>query len=150
MKNTRAIYQKLREVKYFHLVRLYKQLLRKVPENCQYNYRYVISKDGDTIQLCLLHQPNIDLSSGVHPHLIDVCNNPHHSVNCNGFVLKYDKEGIKKFFEEELSNRPLKEKKYPDICALEWVLDQTSKVPEPSLVRKIMIKIKNSFKGKST
>jgi hypothetical protein len=129
MKNARAVYQKLREVKYFHVVDLYKKYTRRIPENCRYNYPYIITGEYEIpieIRLCLLHQPNLDLKTKVIPHLVDVCQEPKHCVNCNGFVARYQKEDIKRLFEEELKNRDLKEKRYPDICALEWVLDQST------------------------
>ena len=46
MKNTRAVYQKLREIKYYHLVQLYKRYLKKLPENCKYNCPYRFSSNG--------------------------------------------------------------------------------------------------------
>jgi hypothetical protein len=142
MKNVRAIYQKLREVKYYHLVEIYKQYSKRIPTNCKYNYQYVIG-DNETrngcpdcgapirIGLCLLHQPNLDLKTKVIPHLVDVCQEPRHCINCNGFIARYGKEDIKKIFEEELKNMTIKRIKYPDICALEWVLEQSIVGPPP-------------------
>ena len=46
MKNTRAVYQKLREIKYYHLVLLYKRYLKRLPENCKYNCPYRFSSNG--------------------------------------------------------------------------------------------------------
>jgi hypothetical protein len=127
MKTIRDVYQKLREVKYHHLVKLYKRYLKKSPENCKYNYKYEFISDGQVreIRLCLLHQPNLDLKSGVFPHLVDVCELPKHSVNCDAFIPKYSKDDIKNKFEEILKENALREKLYPDICALEWVLEKS-------------------------
>lgn len=124
MKNVRSVYQKLREVKYHHLTRLYKKYLKKTSQNCKYNYTYKITEKHE-IGLCLLHQPEVDLSKGIYPNLIDVCYLPEHCINCNAFINKYSKEDIKKIFEEELQDQKIKSKKYPDICALEWVLEQS-------------------------
>lgn len=128
MRNTREIFLKLREVKYHYLIKLYKQLLKKIPSNCKYNYPYKFTTDNGKeveIRLCLLHQPNTDLSSGIFPHLIDVCQEPHHCVNCNAFIFRHTKESIKKDLEDELigSDPKTKAQKYPDICALEWVME---------------------------
>lgn len=127
MRNTRAIYQKLREVKYLHLTKLYKKYLKKTPENCTYNRSYKFMSDGSEheIRLCMLHQPELKIEAGVYPHLIDVCQELNHCINCNAFVLKYSKEDIKKLLEEEYNDKKLKERKYPDVCALEWVLEQS-------------------------
>ena len=122
MKNVRQVFEKLREAKYHHLVDLYKQYLKKVPNNCLYNKPYKVS-DELTMRLCLLHQPE-DLSSNVYPHLVEVCQEPKHCSNCNAFILKYSKEDIKNIFNEELKNKKIREEKYPDICALEWTLEK--------------------------
>jgi hypothetical protein len=58
-----------------------------------------------------------------------------HCQNCNAFLLKYNKDNVKRLFDEELNNKNLKEKKYPDICALEWVLEQP--VSDISWIQKI-------------
>lgn len=146
MKSARIVAQKLREVKYHHLVVFYKKLLKRNPENCLYNHPYRFISDSETheIRLCLLHQPNLDLDSGVFPHLIDVCQEVKQCINCNGFILKYNKDSVKKLFEEELKNKGLKEKKYPDICALEWVLEQSTLNPLP-LLHRILYSIKKVF-----
>jgi len=150
MKNTRAVYQKLREIKYYHLVLLYKRYLKRLPENCKYNCPYRFSSNGGTeteIRLCLLHQPHTDLKAGVFPHLIDLCQETKDCINCNAFILRHTKESVKNIFEMELSNRKIKEEKYPDICALDWVLGEPSfKIKPLSFFRKIFISIKYRIK----
>lgn len=135
MKGHGAVYRKLREVKYRHLVALYKKYLAKTPENCRYNYRYRFISDEEEreIRLCLIHQENIDSLEGVNLSLVDVCEKIHHCSRCNGFVPRYTKDDIKEVFDRELSDRSIREKKYPDICALEWVLEKS--VPGPFLIR---------------
>lgn len=134
VRNVREIYIKLREVKHFHLVKLYKKFLKKIPSNCKYNYPYKFSIDNKDVEirLCLLHQPSLDLKSGITPHLIDLCQEPVHCINCNAFLFKHTKESIKKDFEEELKDQKIKTEKYPDVCALEWVLEY---VPEDAPVQ---------------
>jgi hypothetical protein len=147
MRNPGATYRKLREVKYFHLVVLYKKLSKRIPCNCRYNYCYKFIGDGGVekeIRLCLLHQDNLDLKNGVIPHLVDVCEEQHHIRNCNGFVLKHTKDTIKNIFEEELGNKNIKEKKYPDICALEWVLERSAVgLPPFTWIQELFYKLKN-------
>jgi hypothetical protein len=139
MRSSRDVYQKLREVKFHHLIRLYKKHLRKIPLNCRYNYIYKFQGEDDKsieIQLCLLHQPEVDLKSGIFPHLIDVCQEPKHCVNCNAFALRHTKESIKQIFELELKNQKIKQEKYSDVCALEWVLNSTE-IPPVGWLRKL-------------
>ena len=143
MKNVRTVYQKLREVKYVHLLKLYKYYLKRIPENCRYNYKYTFYSDGKEkeIRLCLLHQENIDLKKGVFPHLIDVCEELEGCKNCNAFIIKYSKEDVKKIFIQQLKDR-----KYPDICSLEWVLDQgNSEIPVIGIFSKIFLFIKRKI-----
>lgn len=142
MRNVRAVYQKFKEVKHVHLVKLYKKYLRRVPENCIYNFEYFISNKA-SIRLCLLHQPEVDLKKGVFPHLVDVCQDAHHCNICNAFIPKYTKKEIQEYFEQILQNRKFKEKEYPDICALEWVLEKSVLgIPPFNLIQKIWFFIK--------
>jgi hypothetical protein len=152
MKSPRDVYQKLREVKYHHLIRLYKKFLKKIPDNCRYNVAYKFPSDKNTIELrlCLLHQPNLDLKAGIFPHLVDVCQEPAHCVNCNAFVLKHTKESIKTLLEEELKDQNIKQEKYADVCALEWVLEQSIiGIPPFIWIQKIYYQMKRyASKGK--
>jgi hypothetical protein len=83
-----------------------------------------------SISLCLLHQPNLNLKSGIFPHLVDICQEPKHCINCNAFVLKHTKESIKENLEKQLLDQKIKAANFPDICALEWVLEKS---PETSI-----------------
>lgn len=128
MRSVRAVYKKLKEVKYRHLALHYKTYFKRYPTKCRYNRGYsFIGEDGNNheIRLCLLHQPNLDIRSGVFPHLVDVCQEMNHCRNCDAFTFLLSEEDIKKSFEEELKDHKIKMKKYPDICALEWVLEQS-------------------------
>ena len=151
MKSVREIYQKLREVKYHHLLKLYKKYLKKVPANCRYNYPYTINpgtKGSGTIRLCLLHQPDIDLTTGIFPHLVDICQESEHCISCNAFILRHTKDSIKNDFEEVLKNQKIKADIYPDICALEWALEKSVLETAPfPLLKKVYLNIKNMIKG---
>jgi hypothetical protein len=149
MRSPREVYQKLREVKFRYLIKLYKKYLRKIPENCRYNYVYKFEGENEKtveIQLCLLHQPEVDMKAGVFPNLIDVCQEPKHCVNCNAFIFRHTKNSIKQIFELELTNQKVKQEKYPDICALEWVLGSTE-IPPLSWIRKFLLKFKEDFRS---
>ena len=147
MRTAGAIYRKLKEAKFRHWAVLYKQLSKKGPENCKYNYGYQFrGSDGKIyeIKLCMLHQENIDLKTGIHPHLIDVCQADHDCKECNAFINRYSKEEIKQIFLDELNTKKIKETKYPDICALEWVLERyVEGVPPISTLQALYFRIKN-------
>jgi len=127
MKGPGTVYRKLREVKYKHLTVLYKKFFKKTPENCKYNCRYVFYGENlkREIRICMLHQNTLNLKDGIIPHLLDVCEELGHSFRCNAFIPRYSKGDVKNLFEEELKNRAIKEKKYPDVCALEWVMEKS-------------------------
>jgi len=141
MRTAGAVYKKLREVKYRHLTDLYRRFLKRTPEFCKYNKIYRIQQDSNVteIRLCMLHQPP---EGGLQPHLLDVCQEVTHCVNCNAFVCVHTKENIKDAFEKGLQNPNLKAKKYPDICALEWVLEQPTAVAPLSFFEKIWFWVK--------
>lgn len=126
MKSAGTVYRKLKEARYLHLVLLYKKFLKRTPENCKYSHLYTfIGQDNSPhdLRLCMIHQPTENLDK-VMPQLIDVCHCTA-AQSCNGFIYRYTKDDVKELFEKELSDRNLKSKKYPDICALEWVLDRS-------------------------
>jgi len=141
MRKIRQITQKLRELKYSYLVKLYKTWLKRKPENCRYNYPYVIKKDKivTKVHLCLLHQPESNCpkerfiwpppnpeDAKIQPHLLDICQETHHFTHCNAFAFRYTKKEIKDLFEEKLKDPKYKEREYPEISLLEWVLEKSS------------------------
>jgi len=122
MKSPGAVYKKLREAKYRRLVELYRKFLRRDPELCKYNQAYRIQTDSvvKNIRLCMLHQQG----EGIVPHLLDICQEIEHCTQCNAYVPLHTKDSVRTMFEAELRNPAVKAKKYPEICALEWVLEQ--------------------------
>jgi hypothetical protein len=141
MKKNRQIFLKLRELKYSYLVKHYKKLLKRNPENCRYNYPYIIKRDKiiTKVNLCLLHQPKSNLpkerfiwpppnpeNAKIQPHILDICQETHHCIHCNAFVFRYTKKEIKDLFEEKLKDPNYKKREYPEIHLLEWVLEKSS------------------------
>jgi len=123
MKTSGTVYRKLREVKYRYMVEMYKKYLCRSPDHCKFNKPFRIQTDGmvRTVSLCMLHQP---AEGGIVPHLLDICEQVGNCTECNAYVCRYTKESVKEMFEVELKNDNLKARKYPDICALEWVLER--------------------------
>lgn len=128
MRTPGAVYRQLKEVKYRHLISLYKKYLQKEPRNCKYNKCYkFLDSDGKerSMLLCTLHQKGDEITN---LNLLDVCELPKHYQNCNAFSHKYTKQDIKGYFSLELQDKKKREKEYPDICALEWVLTKSSPI----------------------
>jgi len=151
MRTAGAVYRKLKEAKFRRLIILYKKLSKRIPENCRYNYPYRFlgsNNDSHEIRLCLIHQNDIDLENGIFPHLVDVCQEEEDCLNCNGFIPRYSREEIKKIFEEELNTKNIKEQKYPEVCALEWVLERYAVgMPPASWIQIAFFKIKHAVLG---
>lgn len=157
MKKVRQIYQKLRDVKHFHLVKLYKKGLKRIPVNCKYNYPFIIKKDkiSTVVNICFLHQPKSNFPKGrfiwppsnpdntkIYPHLLDICQEIHHCIHCNAFIFRYTKKEIQERFIENLKDKKFKEKEYPDICTLEWILEKpVTDIPFLGLMEKILYRI---------
>jgi hypothetical protein len=160
VKTAGAVYKKLKEVRFHHLIALYRKYLKRVPQNCKYNYAYVsYGNDGKESQigLCFLHQENIpdnipqDLTprlSGLIPHLVDICQAMEDCRNCNAFVKRHDQRSIKELFEKELSIKKIRQAKYPDICALEWVLERSFQEMPPSFFQTLKDGIRRILKSK--
>jgi hypothetical protein len=122
-----SVYRKLREVRYRHLAVFFQQNFRKTPENCRYNYRYIFKgTDGQQheVRLCLLHQKNHDSVKDIVPTLLDACEEQAGCTRCDAFIPRFTKEQLRDRFDAELKNKDSRQN-YPDICALEWVLERS-------------------------
>jgi hypothetical protein len=159
MKTAGAVYKKLKQIKFHHLIVMYRKYLKKTPENCKYNHAYVLNGNNGQeykVGLCLFHQEdavfnsNPPTLSGILPHLLDVCEAVEDCQNCNAFVRKYDRQMVKDLFEKELAIKSIRETKYPDICALEWVLERSSIGISPlrNIFQKLFCEIKKILKHK--
>ena len=147
MRSSGAVYRKLKEAKFRRLVNLYKKLFRRIPDNCGYNYEYKFTGSDNkpyTIKLCMIHQNYIDFEKS--SHLIDVCQTAADCEQCDAFLPRYTKEQVKGIFEEELKTKNVKEMKYPEICALEWVLERSVVgIPPINRIQALYFKIKNTI-----
>jgi len=148
MRNVRSVFKKLKEVKHVHTVKLYKIHLKRTPENCKYNFKYAVS-DKVTIRLCLLHQPEVDLEHKVFPHLIDICQDMQHCKSCDAYICRHDKKEVQAYFNKTLEDQKFKAKEYPDICALEWVLERSVVgIPPLNYIEKFWFYIKRILSKK--
>ena len=130
MRSPGVVYKKLKEVKYYYLVALYRKYFKKEPENCIYNKEYLFEANGQRreIRLCLLHT-----KGALNLNMVDICEKSHHCNNCDAFIFRYTKEDIKKIMEKDLSDKVVRQIKYPNICALEWVLERSIEEPPISM-----------------
>lgn len=140
MKSPGIIYRRYRQLK---RKLLYEKLLesrKKAAKNCIYGkYLDVIDKSKNySISICLY---NKDIGKG-----LEVCNHPE---ECNAFICKHSKEEVERIFERDLNDSSIKNKKYPELNILEWVLDKSldDAKKEPTILTRILLAVINSIES---
>jgi hypothetical protein len=132
MKSPGVIYRRYRQLKRKVLFDKLQDAKRKLAKNCFYGKELEIIDGGKhlKIHICLY---NKNFNNG-----LDACNHPE---GCNAFVYKFSKKYIEDEFDNELKNPTLRNKKYPELNCLEWVLDKSldDAKKEPSIIVKIII-----------
>jgi hypothetical protein len=112
MKNIGAIKHKLQQIRFRYLKKVLDAGLRQHPDNCL----FYIEQNG--IGLC----SSIDVTqSGTRP----VICNPDVCAGCSNFSNIHSKESLKQGFKETLEEMSFPELAYhyPDMAALQWVLE---------------------------
>jgi len=129
MRSAGAVYRKLKEVRYRHISAIFKNHFKRIPKNCKFNWTHVFADSGGIhreLGLCLFdpQNPMIPIDLKINPVSVDICQDIRSCSRCNAFVYKHTRDDLKILFEEELKNPKIRSLKYPDICALEWVLEK--------------------------
>ena len=132
MKSPGVIYRRYRQLKRKILFDKLQDAKRKLAKNCFYSKELEIVDGGKHLKLyvCLY---NKNLNNG-----LDVCNN---QDGCNAFVYKFSKKDIENEFNNDLKNPTLRNKKYPELSCLEWILDKSldDAKKDPSIFVKIIV-----------
>lgn len=116
MKREGKVEEKLRDLRYEHLKSKMEENLTPVPENCKHNYQYTAEDDDGeevTVGLCMLGSDNPQEWPG------NVCDAPQTAEKCPFFEPKKSEEELKEEFRDEIDRG-----EYPDLTALQWVLDR--------------------------
>jgi hypothetical protein len=136
MKSPGVIYRKYRQRKRKLLYEMVVQARQVSHENCHYGQTVEhmdFSESGCRAQfkICAF---GFDPAS----RKIEFCTCP---KECNAFVNKWTKEKVEESFEKSLLDWGTKVKLYPDLVALEWVLDKelTDAIKEPNFMGKVII-----------
>lgn len=116
MRKPKEITNKIRQIQFEHLKKVYKQHLEKEPYNCVYNKKVVLhgSKDIQT-RVCSYFSS---------PDQYEVCNTTECSKSCNAFIAKQTKKELRNLLANDIETAP---KKYPEIMVLNWALEAPSK-----------------------
>lgn len=140
MKSPGVIYRRYRQLKRKILYDKLQGARRKLAKNCFYGKELeIIDRDKPLkIYICLY---NKNLNNG-----LDACN---HAEDCNAFIYKFSKKTIEDEFNNELKNSAIRNKKYPELNCLEWVLDKSldDAKKDPSIVVKIIVLAINFLEG---
>lgn len=112
MKTPTEIKQKIRNIEYEYLKRVYQARLSKEPQNCLYNKRVVLPGSEKAITRVCAYFTDADT--------IQACNTSECSRNCNAFVCRHDKKTLRDLLQEDVRSNPTK---YPELMVLGWTLD---------------------------
>lgn len=135
MKSPGIIYRRYRQLKKKILYDKLIKARQRIHENCHYGKNlsrfYVVGMDPIEVPLCMFRYDPDDKK-------IELCTFP---KECNAFICKWTKEKVIEEFEKELSDWGIKQKLYPDMIALEWVLDKdlAEAMKSPGWVTRLII-----------
>lgn len=135
MKSPGIIYRRYRQLKRKTLYEKMQESRKKSAKNCVYGAPInIIDKNKSYPVFICLYNKNI--SKG-----LEICNNPE---DCNAFICKHSKKEVEDNFEKDLKDFSIRNKRYPELNTLEWILDKAlddaKKEPTP-LVKVILFLI---------
>ena len=121
MKRPYLVGLKCRELQKKHFERFAAAKLSVCPENCRHNQEVAIPGMPYPVRICTAAQrPGMEVDT----HRIVVCQSTVQASECRIYDPRYvTKDDVTQSFKELLSDPALKLKMYPDVVALEWVLD---------------------------
>lgn len=132
MKSPGVIYRRYRQLKRKLLYDKLQEIRKRSGKNCVYGKAIDIIDGNKTFHahVCLY---NKHIDSG-----LECCN---HADECNAFICKFAKEDVVVFFNQELKDPSVRNKKYPELNVLEWVLDKSldDAIKEPTIFVKIIV-----------
>ncbi len=133
MRSPGVIYRRYRSLRKKLLYDKIAEAKKKTHANCFYGktLSYVDPQGvGHLTRVCLY---------GVyHQQDVDVCSCP---AECNAFARRLGLGGVILELEDELKDSATKQRLYPDLVALEWVLDKslTSARKRPNFIGKLLV-----------
>ena len=136
MRSPREVKDKIRQIQFEHLKKVYEEKLAKEPENCTYNREIKVrGQEEVATRVCVYFSTN---------NHFEVCNTSECSQSCNAFIPKRDKKELRKNLEDDVEAHP---QKYPEILVLKWALEDRSKLSFGfGFFSTILLRIKNFFR----
>jgi len=108
----KEIKNKLKQLKYQHLKKIYSKNLSVLPENCKYN-KEIRLPNRSRINICGFNFEDT--------YDVDLCYKKEHAKDCNAFCTKNSKDELCLQFIEELEDDQIRSTKYKDINMLYWL-----------------------------
>ena len=108
----KKIRNKLKQLKYQHLKKIYAKNLSRLPENCKYN-KEIRLPNRSRLNIC-----GFDFDD---TYDIDLCYKPEHAKDCNAFCSKKSKEELYIDFVEEVKDDQIRATKFKDLNTLYWM-----------------------------
>lgn len=119
----RAPYETYRKHQYLvkkHLASDVESMMKVCPKNCTHNCTILIN-EALPVQLCTLGQ---EKGEPLDPSKLLVCNRDEQAEDCSAYTPSVtNRDEALAILKKNLSDPKVKIKKYPDISALEWVMD---------------------------
>jgi hypothetical protein len=116
MKQPTKIKDKLRQLKFAYIKQFYKEHLSRDPKNCVYNKPVIFAGTKEhATKVCTYFSDN---------NYFQICDSLECAGNCNAFVARLKKKDIRASLELDIKSNPMK---YPEIMALNWVLEESDK-----------------------
>lgn len=100
-----------------------KDKTRVCPKNCKYNQK-VFLNETSFVPLCMFGQHPPEKGAQIDVSNLITCNTTQQAAECSAYTPKYKTiDEAKEALREELKDPKVKLKKFPEIIALEWVMD---------------------------
>lgn len=117
MKTPSEISSKIKQVRFEYLKAAYQIELTRHPCNCIYNRKVTLHGEGEVVtRLCGFYSDDKNYI---------VCDTEDSARNCDAFVCKKSKKQVREQLEKDMIENS---HKYPELLALEWVLEKKSPI----------------------
>lgn len=140
MRRPYEVYTKYKDLLNKHLQKDVDALQQCCPENCKYNCKTQLG--NISVRVCMFGQHPPDKGAPIDVPKLLVCETRSQAVTCNAFVNNFKSEAeIRGHLKEVLADPRKRREKYPDVLALEWVMDNElheAKQGKPSLKHKLV------------
>ena len=121
MRRPYEIYSKYKEILNKRLKKNVLEMTKVCPENCRHNKLISIAGHSTPIRICTF---KVDTCADITSVSIIVCDKTQQAEECTAFDPNYrSREEAQEYLKKELEDVFKRREKYPEVVALEWVMD---------------------------